>query len=354
MQLYDTKWDGDFLLIALELCNCSVQDCVSDKKFSIDKIELLRQATTGLEFLHNNTMQPKDAIINLMHQYDRKTVLTCKGPRKEGLVHIAVGCGHIEMIKAFKGMGFPFDVRCIDAQGNGYIHYLGKWSSSNITDVTRVLVEMNVALDSLNNYDQTVAHVLPHYGVRPSAFHEWVEYLIAIKKQSLLAKPDKRNFTFLHYVMMIVDVLDRTMRLFRRCYLHVNSPDNLGRVPLHYAVYRGRSKAKFDGLIKCGADWTITDNGNRTVLHFAVWGGNVEAIEYFIKLGADVDARDNQGKTPLHYLRFAPLNHIEVTNLMLKKGADIYAVDQYGDTPAHDYEDTWKKKNRFLRDGRIS
>lgn len=49
-----------FLLIALELCTNTLEECVGDKKYPIPENLILLQATSGLEFLHSNNIIHRD------------------------------------------------------------------------------------------------------------------------------------------------------------------------------------------------------------------------------------------------------------------------------------------------------
>ena len=72
-----------------------------------------------------------------------------------------------------------------------------------------------------------------------------------------------------------------------------------------------------------------------TPLHYAVWLGSAEIVEFLIREGANIEARsgkDDGGATPLHNTDFDRPFALEILNLLIDNGADINAVDNYGES----------------------
>lgn len=60
VQFFHAEIDADKLYIALELCSYTLQDCVQRESYPIPGIEILKQATKGLRFLHDNNIIHRD------------------------------------------------------------------------------------------------------------------------------------------------------------------------------------------------------------------------------------------------------------------------------------------------------
>ncbi len=81
-------------------------------------------------------------------------------------------------------------------------------------------------------------------------------------------------------------------------------------------------------------DVNSKDDSGSTPLHWAAYNGNVEIIALLIdRYGASIESRDNNGKTPL----YRALNNREVSALLLDRySANIHNKDHNGNTPLHD------------------
>lgn len=82
----------------------------------------------------------------------------------------------------------------------------------------------------------------------------------------------------------------------------VNEKDLTGAMPLHFAVYKGRS-AVMNALISSGADVNAQDYYGCTPLHYAAFSGFIgaeraEIVRMLIAAGADPSIRNNSGRTP--------------------------------------------------------
>ncbi len=152
--------------------------------------------------------------------------------------------------------------------------------------------------------------------------------------------------------------------------LHINpaqleSTDEFGRTPLHWAVRAGRSHA-VERLLAAGADVNRRDVDGETPLHHAVRLARPQVVKILLQNNGDVDAPARYGTTPLHlavradspaivqYLiahhasldaadRFgctalhdaAVLNAIEAARLLIAEGADVNVEDKRSETPLH-------------------
>ncbi len=76
----------------------------------------------------------------------------------------------------------------------------------------------------------------------------------------------------------------------------IDTPDILGRTPLHLAV---RHPSMVGFLVSEGATLNPRDHLSNTPLHAAIWVQSPQTVEILVAAGADVDARNTGGYTPL-------------------------------------------------------
>ena len=90
-----------------------------------------------------------------------------------------------------------------------------------------------------------------------------------------------------------------------------------------------------DALISAGANIHDRDAFGWTVLHHAVYSGEVEAVKFWIDKGIPVNSPSYRGYTPLHAALYdRPLYpNGDIVILLLKSGADKNLVNKAGETP---------------------
>jgi ankyrin repeat protein len=74
------------------------------------------------------------------------------------------------------------------------------------------------------------------------------------------------------------------------------------------------------------------DSDDDTLLHRAVFRGNLRDVKDLLDLGADVDAHGDLGHTPLHYA--AMQGRPDLVEILLAAGAKHAALNEWGHTPA--------------------
>lgn len=92
------------------------------------------------------------------------------------------------------------------------------------------------------------------------------------------------------------------------------------------------STAHFKSLVTGTEEANVkrSDN-NKTILMYAVWVGNAEAVKHLLSKGADINAEDSEGITPLLLAVFK--DRTEIATVLIEQGADINASAHDGTTP---------------------
>jgi ankyrin repeat protein len=121
---------------------------------------------------------------------------------------------------------------------------------------------------------------------------------------------------------------------------YIYHKDGANKMPLQYVPFLSRSlKAKLEGmmgwglleaarkgrgdsvmsLMDRGASVFLSDEHNRTALHYAAAGGHSLVVEFLLQRNADPSALDRERQTPLHKAAAANAVHVFVT--LLRHGA---------------------------------
>ena len=113
----------------------------------------------------------------------------------------------------------------------------------------------------------------------------------------------------------------------------VNSSDENGNTPLHWAARWNTSPATVRLLLDSGAKVDSADGEGLTPLHVAAaWSKTPEVMELMLAEVEDVNVRGKYGETPLHAAALYG-EMPQTVILLLEHGADIFAKDKVGRTP---------------------
>ncbi|XP_044262237.1 ankyrin repeat and death domain-containing protein 1A-like isoform X2 [Tribolium madens] len=175
----------------------------------------------------------------------------------------------------------------------------------------------------------------------------------------------QRNDLLLHEAVIKNDT--ESVRRILKEPVDINSRNNYGRAPIHWAASRGnidimemliaancdieaRDKKHYT-LLMCAArnnritivDFLIdtledtrvdaVDIDGQTALFHAAMGGHIEIIKRLIDLGANLNKKNKENKTALHVA--CERGHCDVADLLLTHEADMEAKDTNGNTPLH-------------------
>jgi ankyrin repeat protein len=76
---------------------------------------------------------------------------------------------------------------------------------------------------------------------------------------------------------------------------------------------------------------TAREDNNKTILMYAVWVGNTDAVKYLIDKGADINAQDTGGASALHLAAWK--GHTPIALYLIDKGASTTMMSKEGMTP---------------------
>ncbi|MBU0617074.1 MAG: ankyrin repeat domain-containing protein [Planctomycetes bacterium] len=121
----------------------------------------------------------------------------------------------------------------------------------------------------------------------------------------------------------------------------VDSPDSLGRTPLHAAAL-ARDARVLALLLERGAKPNAKDAAGETALFIAARAGRVELVQRLLTSGAGANLKNLRGASPLHVIatdgqRTPPAQAARkaIAGLLLAAGADVDAADGEGMTALH-------------------
>lgn len=119
---------------------------------------------------------------------------------------------------------------------------------------------------------------------------------------------------------------------------HINTPDDVGFAPLHWAVHK-QDMAAFQTLMKASANINQqTSHLRQTPLHFACVNRNVDMVRTLLNAGASISSVDINKQTPLHYATNnirGRQQEMDVVQILLDANADPNCGDGERHTPLH-------------------
>ncbi len=123
------------------------------------------------------------------------------------------------------------------------------------------------------------------------------------------------------------------LRVTKRIYANVNTPDQNGRTPVYIAAQNGYAEA-ITALKMAGANVNMPNKNGETQVYIAAQLGHAEAIAALKAAGANVNTPDRDGRTPVYIA--AQNGHAKVIAALHTAGADVNMQEKtMGATPVY-------------------
>jgi len=98
------------------------------------------------------------------------------------------------------------------------------------------------------------------------------------------------------------------------------------------ALDRNDTKAFTSMVITIEDANTARSDNNKTILMYASWVGNMEAVKYLVEKGSNINAQDSSNATALHLAIWK--DHTEIALYLLENGASAVSMSDDGMTPS--------------------
>ncbi|ODN06545.1 putative ankyrin repeat protein [Orchesella cincta] len=334
---------------------------LSTSGFDLNEVDEHGNSVLMYAVLGNRNSEFIDLLIK--HGADWKLNGACE----RTVIHFAAWHGNLSALEYFLAKGMDINTKCANLSTPLHYAVLGSTQNRSKLELLKFLVDNKADLNARDRKSYTVLHhavTSPHEQVV-----EMVEYLMscgadinavdegncavmnlaaqnmspylydkllhAILNTStrLEAIPDNQGCTFIHWAVLLMEPLKRTLETFAE-HWDINCVDTLKwNSVLFLAVQGKRSETCLNHLIQLGADWKKLNAKDLTVLHYAALAGNLEAVKFFIKKGCNVNARDVNGDTVLH-TSLSAMNdqQYEIVMELVKNGADLSARNRHFQT----------------------
>ena len=138
-------------------------------------------------------------------------------------------------------------------------------------------------------------------------------------------KTKTNGYTALHYAVYYPSI--DTIKLLIEFGADIKAITNDGLNILHIACLAGNIVDVIYIIDKLGFDVNTTDNLGNSPLHWAVYSENKQCIEYLIKKGAKVNCEDKSGLTPMHMSLMNYHTKLVIPKMLLHKGGIENKVD---------------------------
>ncbi|XP_046582590.1 putative ankyrin repeat protein RF_0381 [Haliotis rubra] len=248
-------------------------------------------------------------------------VIDSKGFEDMTPVLLAADVGNIEVFDILVNKGA--DLSVVDKDGESILHLAIR--ERNVKMVNYILTQDMADIDSKGSKDMTPV-LLEAYMGNIEVFD------ILVNKGANLSVVNEDGDNVLHLAIRGENV-KMVNYILTQDIVDINSKGFEDMTPVLLALDVGSTEI-FDILVNKGADLSVVNEDEESILHLAIEEGNVEIVNSILAQNiVDINSTDCDGTTPV--LLTALMGNIEVFDILVNKGADLSVVDDDGNNVLH-------------------
>jgi ankyrin repeat protein len=315
-------------------------------KYLIDKkCDIKLQNNLGnTAFHHAAYMGHLDILTLLLEKLEKKANAQFDNKNKRNPLHEAASRGHIDTIKPLLSKAID-----VNAEDINEMTALQIAISEKQIEFARALIQNGAKVErEYKGYVRDIESPMFDFNYVTNANEDSAGYVTILQQAvcngydelvgemiragASVTTPDVKGYTPLHNAVLR-DKLD-TVKVLTSHGANVNAQELVdGYSPLMIAVQRSNEDICKHLIVDSHASPHLTDQREKTALHFAAKQSEVTILKLLIDAGANVNHADKFGRTPV--FESAEKNSVQMTDVLLDNGADMMHRDLHGETPLH-------------------
>ncbi|KAJ9601260.1 hypothetical protein L9F63_000555 [Diploptera punctata] len=230
---------------------------------------------------------------------------------KSTMLHIAVGCGHLELVQFLIEQGSD-----VDSSDEDNTTLLMKAAWHGHVKVAELLVKHGASVNAKDVHGNTALFLAAE-----NRKHELVELLLPLTTCNVRGTDSVICAAGYGNIEAAQILIQNNI---------INSQTKTLKTALLLAADLG-SHDVVELLLEHGAEVDKSDSDYRSPLMRAAARGHMKVAEFLVQHGANINARDSRGRTAV--LLAAEEGHHEVTELVLQHGADVNISGMHDTSP---------------------
>lgn len=224
---------------------------------------------------------------------------------KRTCLHIAANRDNYRFVRSLMKLK-SVDINALDERGWSAMHYAAKQGHGRV--MTCLCLKHGEANIKSNDGGRTPIHFAAMEG------HVHIIRMLYYHGKADITLITNKGRNVVHLAASNTDNYDALRVFLEMGYFDVNTPDHSGNTALHYACECGGTDMIEMLVSEFNANVNSVDKTKQTPAHIAAYNGDLESLEYLVSHGADITLLDEDNTSVLTYAEEE--DHAEVVDFI--------------------------------------